>query len=57
MVEGHRPLMPAPYRNRDVVGRSSACLKRWRRLAARSDKLAIVYRAAVVVSAIRRLRR
>jgi len=45
------------YRNRDVVGRSSACLKRWRRLAARSDKPAIVYRAAVVVSAIRRLRR
>lgn len=40
------------YRNRNVVERSFAYVKQWRGLATRYDKLAIVYRAAVVISAI-----
>lgn len=40
------------YRNRNVVERSFAYLKQWRGLATRYDKLAITYRAAVVISAI-----
>lgn len=42
----------AAYRNRNVVERSFAYVKQWRGLATRYDKLAIVYRAAVVISAI-----
>lgn len=40
------------YRNRNVVERSFAYVKQWRGLATRYDKLAITYRAAVVISAI-----
>ena len=42
----------AAYRNRNVVERSFAYVKQWRGLATRYDKLAITYRAAVVISAI-----
>ncbi len=42
----------AAYRNRNVVERSFAYVKQWRGLATRYDKLAITYRAAVVLSAI-----
>ncbi len=40
------------YKNRNVVERSFAYVKQWRGLATRYDKLAITYRAAVVLSAI-----
>ncbi|WP_025780813.1 IS5/IS1182 family transposase, partial [Brevibacterium sp. VCM10] len=40
------------YRNRNVVERSFAYVKQWRGLATRYDKLAITYRAAVVLGAI-----
>lgn len=40
------------YRRRNVVERSFAYVKQWRGLATRYDKLAITYRAAVVISAI-----
>ena len=39
------------YKQRNLVERSFALLKQWRALATRYDKLAIVYRAAVVLSA------
>ena len=39
------------YRQRNVVERSFALIKQWRGLATRYDKLAITYRAAVVLSA------
>lgn len=39
------------YRGRNVVERSFALIKQWRGLATRYDKLAITYRAAVVLSA------
>jgi transposase len=39
------------YRQRNVVERSFALTKQWRALATRYDKLAITYRAAVVLSA------
>lgn len=39
------------YRQRNLVERSFALLKQWRALATRYDKLAIVYRAAAVLSA------
>lgn len=39
------------YKQRNLVERSFALLKQWRGLATRYDKLAIVYRAAVVLSA------
>lgn len=40
------------YKNRNVVERSFAYVKQWRGLATRYDKLAVIYRAAVVISAI-----
>lgn len=40
------------YKERNVVERSFAYAKQWRGLATRYDKLAITYRAAVVLSAI-----
>ena len=40
------------YTSRNVVERSFAYAKQWRALATRYDKLAITYRAAVVLSAI-----
>ncbi|MHA7664104.1 transposase [Mycolicibacterium sp. HS_4_1] len=39
------------YKQRNLVERSFALLKQWRGLATRYDNLAIVYRAAVVLSA------
>jgi transposase len=39
------------YKGRNVVERSFALLKQWRGLATRYDKLAVTYRAAVVLSA------
>lgn len=39
------------YKQRNLVERSFALLKQWRGLATRYDKLAIVYRAAAVLSA------
>lgn len=39
------------YKLRNVVERSFALVKHWRALATRYDKLAITYRAAVVLSA------
>lgn len=39
------------YKQRNLVERSFALLKQWRGLATRYDKLAIVYRAAVVLNA------
>ncbi|WP_425503436.1 IS5 family transposase [Jiangella mangrovi] len=43
---------PDDYRGRNVVERSFNQLKQWRGLATRFDKLAIVYRAAVVLNAV-----
>ncbi|UOQ91012.1 IS5 family transposase [Agromyces endophyticus] len=40
------------YRNRNVIERRFCHLKQWRGLATRYDKLAIVYRAAVVLNAV-----
>ena len=39
------------YRDRNVVERSFALAKQWRGLATRYDKLALTYRAAVVLAA------
>lgn len=41
----------AAYRGRNVVERHFALTKQWRGLATRYDKLAITYRAAVVLAA------
>lgn len=43
---------PTAYRGRNVVERSFARAKQWRGLATRYDKLAITYRAAVMICAI-----
>ena len=40
------------YKNRNLVEWSFAYVNQWRGLATRYDKLAIVCRAAVVISAI-----
>lgn len=40
------------YKGRNVVERAFARAKQWRGLATRYDKLAVVYRAAAVLSAI-----
>jgi transposase len=39
------------YKNRNVIERGFCRLKQWRGLATRYDKLAIVYRAAIVLNA------
>lgn len=39
------------YRGRNVVERHFALIKQWRGLATRYDKLAITYRAAIVLAA------
>lgn len=51
---GGRPVSydPADYKNRNVIERGFCRLKQWRGLATRYDKLAIVYRAAVVLNAV-----
>ncbi|WP_213015181.1 MULTISPECIES: IS5 family transposase [unclassified Rhodococcus (in: high G+C Gram-positive bacteria)] len=43
---------PADYRGRNVVERRCCHIKQWRGLATRYDKLATVYRAAVVLHAV-----
>ena len=50
---GGRPpgLDVSAYRGRNVVERHFALTKQWRGLATRYDKLAITYRAAVVLAA------
>lgn len=40
------------YKGRNVVERSFAALKQWRGLATRYDKLALTYRAGVILSAV-----
>ena len=51
---GGRPvgLDSQAYKGRNVIERQYAHLKQWRGLATRYDKLAIVYRAAVVLNAV-----
>jgi transposase len=46
-----RALDAETYKRRNVVERSFALIKQWRGLATRYDKLAITYRAAVVLAA------
>lgn len=49
---GRPPALDAQtYKLRNVAERSFALVKQWRALATRYDKLAITYRAAVVLSA------
>lgn len=50
---GGRPpgLDTAAYRGRNVVERHFALTKQWRGLATRYDKLAITYRAAIILAA------
>lgn len=43
---------PVDYRDRNVVERRFNLLKQWRGLSTRYDKLAIVYRSAVVLHAV-----
>jgi transposase len=43
---------PSDYRHRNVIERRFCHLKQWRGLATRYDKLATVYRAAVVLNAV-----
>lgn len=43
---------PVDYRGRNVVERRFNLFKQWRGLATRYDKLAIVYRAGVVLHAV-----
>lgn len=45
-------MRPADYKNRNVIERGFCRLKQWRGLATRYDRLAIVYRAAVVLNAV-----
>lgn len=40
------------YRNRNVIERRFAILKRWRGIATRYDKLATIYRSASVLNAV-----
>lgn len=51
---GGRPvsLDATDYRNRNVIERRFCRLKQWRALATRYDKLATVYRAAVILHAV-----
>lgn len=52
-ARGGRPrgLDATAYRARNVVERHFALTKQWRALATRYDKLAITYRAAVILAA------
>ncbi len=51
---GGRPvgLDAVDYRNRNVIERRYCHIKQWRGLATRYDKLAVVYRAAVILNAV-----
>jgi len=40
------------YRGRNVIERGFSVLKQWRGIATRYDKLAVVYRAAIVLHAV-----
>jgi len=40
------------YRGRSVIERGFNVLKQWRGIATRYDKLAVVYRAAIVLHAV-----
>ncbi len=42
----------ADYKNRNVIERGYCRIKQWRGLATRYDKLALVFRAAVVLNAV-----
>ena len=42
---------PSSYRGRNVVERHFTLIKQWRGLSTRYDKLAITYRAAVILAA------
>ncbi|WP_197085747.1 IS5 family transposase [Corynebacterium comes] len=52
--KGGRPpaFDPHAYKGRNVVERAFALAKQWRGLATRYDKLAVVYRGAVVLCAV-----
>lgn len=43
---------PVKYRGRNVIERNYCRLKQWRGLATRYDKLAVMYRAAVVLNGV-----
>ena len=51
---GGRPVTydPIEYRNRNVIERGLWRLTQWRGVATRYDKVAIIYRAAVVLNAV-----
>ena len=51
---GGRPvgLDAADYKGRNVIERRYCHIKQWRELATRYDKLAITYRAAVILNAV-----
>lgn len=51
---GGRPvgLDAADYKGRNVIERRYCHIKQWRGLATRYDKLAVVYRAAVILNAV-----
>nr|WP_245802126.1 IS5 family transposase [Corynebacterium pacaense] len=53
-MQGGRPAKfdAEKYRGRNVIERGYCRLKQWRGLATRYDKLAIVYRAAVVLNGV-----
>ncbi|OKL50790.1 hypothetical protein BSZ39_12955, partial [Bowdeniella nasicola] len=53
-ARGGRPVGfdPYDYRGRNVIERGYGALKQWWGLAIRYDKLAIVYRSAVVLHAV-----
>jgi putative transposase len=48
----HQPSTPPAYRGRNVIERSFNDHKQWRGIATRYDKLATVFRGAVVLRAI-----
>nr|WP_236650401.1 transposase [Kutzneria albida] len=43
---------PVDYRGRNVIECGSTVIKQWRGIATRYDKLAVVYRAAIVLHAV-----
>jgi len=52
--KGGRPpaFDPVRYKDRNVVERSYQAIKQWRALATRYDKLAITYRAGLLIRAV-----
>ena len=47
-----RLLATEAYKGRNVIERAFSLMKQWRGLATRYDKLAVTYRAGVVIAAI-----